>query len=168
MCVSGKVVLWPTYFFVRIGVPMSYSNFWNYIYIYIYTYCLSVPSCLSRRRRRQPLSIRPSSRPSRRRPSFVRPSRCVPSSPSSSSVRPSVPSSVPSSSYVLCPSSVRPSTSVPPSSSSVLCPSVPSSVQLLLARHRVSFVGWSQRCDGLNACATIWACIRVSKWRRIA
>ena len=54
-------------------------------------------------------------------------SRRVPSS-SSSSIRPSVPSSVPSSSSVLCPSVLCPSVHVRPSSSSVLCPSVPSSV----------------------------------------
>jgi hypothetical protein len=77
-----------TYFYDRILVPMSYLKLW------IYMYRPSVPSCPSRpshRRRRRPLSVRPSRRPSRRRrPSFVRPSRCVPSSPSSSSVRPSV------------------------------------------------------------------------------
>ena len=120
LCVSGKVVLWLTYFYVRILVPMSYLKLWNYIYR------PSVPSCPSRRRRRRrrPLSVRPSRRPSRRRrPSSVRPSR----RPSRRrrrrplSVRPSVPSSV-------------------PSSSSVLCPSVPSSVQSLsfhaVASHR--------------------------------
>ena len=60
-------------------------------------------------------------RPSRRAPSSssVRPSRCPSRRRRPSSVRPSVPSSVPSSSAVLCPS-----VHVHPSSSSVLCPSV--------------------------------------------
>ena len=65
----------------------------------------SVGSVCSFRRRRRPLFVRPSRRPSRRRrPSSVCPSRRVPSSRSSSAVRPSVPSPAPSSSSVLCPS----------------------------------------------------------------
>ena len=32
VCVSGKVVLWLTYFYVRIVVPMLYLKLWNYIY----------------------------------------------------------------------------------------------------------------------------------------
>lgn len=55
------------------------------------------PSCSFRLRRRRPLSVGPSRRPTSRRrgrrPSSIRLSRCVPSSPSSSSVRPSVLSS---------------------------------------------------------------------------
>ena len=48
-----------------------------YIYIYIYLYISSSPSC-PYRRRCCPVSVRPSSCPSRRRrPSFVRPSRRV-------------------------------------------------------------------------------------------
>ena len=115
LCVSGKVVLWLTYFYVRILVPMSYLKLWNYIYIYIVR--PSVPSCPSRRRRRRPLSVRPvrpvvvvrplSVRPVVR-PVVVRPSSVRPSVPSSSSVLcPSVPSSVPSSSSVLCPSELE-------------------------------------------------------------
>ena len=63
---------------------MSYLKLWNKIDR------PSCPSSPSRRRRRRPLSVRLSCRPSRRRrPSSVRPSRRVPSLPSSSSVRPS-------------------------------------------------------------------------------
>ena len=119
---SGKVVLLSKYFDIRTLAQISYLKLWNYIYIYIYIVRPSVPSCPSRRRRRRlsvrpvvvvcplsvlclsvrPLSVRPSDRPScRRRPFFVRQFRRGPSSPSSDSVRPSVPSSV-SSSSVLC------------------------------------------------------------------
>ena len=86
---------------------------WNFGTIYIvrpYRRVRSDVPVPSRRRRRRPLPVRPF-RPfvpsSCRRPSSVCPSCRVKSSPpsSSSSVRPSVPSSVPSSSsYVLCPS----------------------------------------------------------------
>ena len=64
------------------------------------------------------------------RPSAVRLSRRVPPSPSSCSVRPSV-RAVFRPAVVIRPLSVRASLSVP-SSSSVLCPSAPSSVEVLL------------------------------------
>ena len=109
--------------YARTLVPMLYLKLWNYIDRPSVPSCptrrvrpvVSVPSCPSRR-------VRPvvavvvlcsSRRPSRRRrpsccrrPCSVRPTRRFPSSPSSSSVRPSVPwsvlSSAPSSSSVLC------------------------------------------------------------------
>ena len=74
------------YFYVRTLVPMSYLKLWNYTYIYIYIRIyiyiyLFRPSRLVRpvvSRRRRPLSVRPSCRPSRRRrPSSVRPSTSV-------------------------------------------------------------------------------------------
>ena len=92
LCVSRKVVLCSIYFYFRILVPMSHLNLWKY-------------------------GRPPSRRQSRRRPSSVCPFRRV---PSSSSVRPSVHPVVIVRPLFVCPS-VRPSipSSVP--SSSVLC-----------------------------------------------
>ena len=84
----------------------------------------------------------------------MRPVVSVPSSRPSSSARPSVPSSVPSWSSVLCPSvsscpvlvSVRQSVaSSIPSSSSVLCPSVPVRPIVVVSRRRPSSVRPSRR-----------------------
>ena len=95
-----------------------YIFIYSFIYLLIYAKLdlMPVPSCTSRRRRRRPLSVRPSCRASR---------RCRPSS-----VRPTIPSSVPSSSSVLYPFVP----SCPVVVVAVHCPSVRSVVRPIVVR----------------------------------
>ena len=45
MCVSGKVVLWPKHFDIRIRVPMFYSKLGNHIiYTFMYIYIIYIYS----------------------------------------------------------------------------------------------------------------------------